>query len=110
MPKNGSGLLFRRKPKQVPNFHIEGKGNRNKFRTSISKVKEAETSSGLPYRRQGNPKQVPDFHIEGKGIRNRVPDSYIEDKGSRKLGLPYEGFPIRRQGNPKTNSGLPYRR
>ncbi|CAB4404823.1 unnamed protein product [Rhizophagus irregularis] len=30
---------------------FEGKGSRNKFWTSISKVKEAKTSSGLPYRR-----------------------------------------------------------
>ncbi|GES77182.1 hypothetical protein RCL_jg8514.t1 [Rhizophagus clarus] len=39
--QDAAGLLFRRKPKRVPDFHIEGKGSRKTnsgIRTPISKV------------------------------------------------------------------------
>ncbi|UZO27370.1 uncharacterized protein OCT59_019568 [Rhizophagus irregularis] len=54
MPKNGSRLLLRRKPKNKPDFHIEGKGKnfhikgimykkpKGRFRSPISKVQDTE--------------------------------------------------------------------
>ncbi|CAB4402554.1 unnamed protein product [Rhizophagus irregularis] len=46
--ETSSGLPYRRKPKQVPDFHIKGKGIRNKFQTSISKARESETEFWTP--------------------------------------------------------------
>ncbi|UZO06519.1 uncharacterized protein OCT59_026838 [Rhizophagus irregularis] len=88
---------------------FEGKGSRNKFWTSISKAKESETSSGLPYRRQGNPKTSSGLpyrrklktwtpirrfsHTKARESKNefQAPISKVKET-ENEFGLPYQSF------------------
>ncbi|CAB4407230.1 unnamed protein product [Rhizophagus irregularis] len=90
------------------------------FRSRTLKVKEAETSSGLPYRRQGNPKQARESETEFRTPILKIKEA--ENSDSHTKVFPYEGKTFARKSEnefwtsiskvkeAKNEFSLPYRR